>query len=273
MLRAMNALFGSRRAPQSLAARERLSASARPALVYAIGDVHGCLAELRQLERLIEADAAGTPGEKWMVLLGDYIDRGPQSAQVIDHLLAPAPAGFRRFTLAGNHEQMLLDFLAAPQQSAEWLDYGGVETLTSYGIDARDGGGRPAMLARSLEAQMPRSHLEWLRQLPISLETPGFFFAHAGVRPGRTLAEQLDGDLMWIREPFLGGATGTGKIVVHGHTPEAEPMRLPWRIGIDTGAFATGRLTSARIDKGGEISFLSTVPNIPMTAPPAFRSD
>jgi len=273
MLRAIGALFSNRRTVQPVGARERLRSTARPALVYAIGDVHGCLAELRQLERLIEADATEAVGEKWIVLLGDYIDRGPQSAQVIDHLLAPALQGFRRFTLAGNHEQMLLDFLAAPNESAEWLAYGGVETLASYGIDARDGGGRPAALARALEAQMPRSHLEWLRQLPVSLETPGFFFAHAGIRPGRTLAEQEDGDLMWIREPFLGAATDAGTIVVHGHTPEAEPVLRTWRVGVDTAAFATGRLTSARIDASGEIRFLSTLPDNPLAASTAFRSD
>lgn len=273
MLRAVGALFGHRRAPQQLARRERLQASVRPVLVYAIGDVHGCLAELRQLEQLVEADAAGVSGEKWIVMLGDYVDRGPQSAQVIEHLLGPAPKGFRRFALAGNHEQMLLDFLDAPNDSAEWLAYGGVETLASYGVDASSGGGRPAALARSLEAQMPRSHLEWLRQLPISLEIPGFIFVHAGVRPGRALAEQDDRDLLWIREPFLGVPTDNGTIVVHGHTPEVEPVRLAWRVGVDTAAFATGRLTSACIDAAGEVSFLSTLPNNPLVASQAARSD
>jgi serine/threonine protein phosphatase 1 len=268
VLHAMNALFGTRREPQVLAARERLRAPARPAIIYAIGDVHGCLVELRRLEQLIALDALHTAGEKWLVLLGDYIDRGPQSAQVIDHLLAPPADGFRRFSLAGNHEQMLLDFLAAPNEAAEWLEYGGVETLASYGIDARDAGGRPAALAKSLEAQMPRSHLEWLRRLPVSLETPGFFFAHAGVRPGRALAEQEDRDLLWIREPFLESAVDAGTVVVHGHTPVAEPERRAWRIGIDTGAFATGRLTSARIDANGAVRFLSTLPATPASAAP-----
>jgi serine/threonine protein phosphatase 1 len=120
---------------------------------------------------------------------------------------------------------------------------------------------------------MPRSHLEWLRQLPVSLEVPGFFFTHAGVRPGRTLAEQEDRDLLWIREPFLGAATQIGTIVVHGHTPETDPVRLAWRVGIDTAAFATGRLTSARIDANGEVSFLSTLPDNHLAAPTAFRSD
>jgi len=268
----MSALFSNRRLSLPVAARERLRAPTRPVLAYAVGDVHGCLTELRQLERLIEADAAGVVGEKWIVLLGDYIDRGPQSAQVIEHLLAPPPDGFRRFTLAGNHEQMLLDFLAAPNELPEWLAYGGVETLASYGIDARDGG-RPVALARSLEAQMPRSHLEWLRQLPVSLEIPGFVFVHAGMLPGQTLAKQEDRDLLWIREPFLGTATDNGMIVVHGHTPEPEPVRRAWRVGIDTAAFATGRLTAARIDNNGEISFLSTVPNDTQAASAAFKSD
>lgn len=269
----MTALFGNRRAFPHSADRPRLSAATRPALVYAIGDVHGCLDELRRLEQLIQIDAADVVGEKWIVLLGDYIDRGPQSAQVIDHLIAPPPDGFRRFTLAGNHEQMLLDFLAAPRHATDWLSCGGLDTLASYGIEARDGAMEPAAVAMALEARMPRSHLDWLRQLPVSLELPGFVFVHAGLRPGRTLAEQDEGDLLWIREPFLDVPGGAGIVVVHGHTPETEPVLRSWRVGVDTAAFATGRLTSARIDAGGAISFLASRPTNPFAASTAHTTD
>ena len=273
MLRAMTALFGNRPAPARSSGRQRLSADARPAIVYAIGDVHGCLDELRQLEQLIRADAQHVEGEKWIVLLGDYIDRGPQSAQVIDHLLAPPPDGFRRFTLVGNHEQMLLDFLASPRRHPDWLAYGGLETLASYGIDARGGTIEAGAAATALGARMPRSHLDWLRQLPVSLELPGFVFVHAGLRPGLPLAEQEESDLLWIREPFLDVPGAPGIVVVHGHTSETEPVLRSWRVGIDTAAFATGRLTSARIEAGGKISFLASRPANPLAAPTAPTTD
>lgn len=272
MLRAMATLFGNRRTLPRSPGRERLSANGRPDAVYAIGDVHGCLDELRQLEQLIESDAANIEGEKWIVMLGDYIDRGPRSAQVIDHLLAPPPDGFRRFTLAGNHEQMLLDFLASPRSATDWLEYGGWETLESYGIDTR--GHMDAMVAATiLGARMPRSHLDWLQQLPVSLELPGFVFVHAGIRPGRLLAEQDESDLLWIREPFLEVPGDAGVLVVHGHTPATEPVLRSWRVGIDTAAFATGRLTSARIDASGEISFLASSSADPAVAPIVQETD
>lgn len=273
MLRAMATLFGNRRTRPRSPGRERLSANVRPGAVYAIGDVHGCLDELLQLEQLIQSDAANVEGEKWIVMLGDYIDRGPRSAQVIDHLLALPPRGFRRFALAGNHEQMLLDFLASPRLAADWLEYGGWETLGSYGIDARDRTMDATVAATMLGARMPRSHLDWLRQLPVSLELPGFVFVHAGIRPGRPLAEQDESDLLWIREPFLEIPGDAGVLVVHGHTPETEAVVRPWRLGIDTAAFATGRLTSARIDAGGEISFLASSPADPLAAPIAQETD
>lgn len=273
MLRAMAALFGNRRTPPRPGGRERLAASARPAVVYAIGDVHGCLDELLQLEQLIRSDAAGVEGEKWIVMLGDYIDRGPRSAQVIEHLLGQPTDSFRRFALAGNHEQMLLDFLASPRQAADWLEYGGWETLASYGIDTRNRTMDATVAAMTLEARMPRSDLDWLRQLPVSLELPGFVFVHAGLRPGRPLADQDESDLLWIREPFLEGPGAPGVVVVHGHTPETEPVVRTWRVGIDTAAFATGRLTSVRIGAGGEISFLASSSTNSMGAPAAPGTD
>lgn len=262
MLRAVASLFGPRRPePQP---RQRLSAAARPALIYAIGDVHGCLDELLRLEQHIVADAAGTAGEKWIVMLGDYVDRGPASAQVIDHLLAPPPPGFRRFTLAGNHEQMLLEFLAAPRQSAGWLDFGGLETLRSYGIEPLNQ--PPAALATALAARLPSAHLDWLHQLPASLEVPGFVFVHAGLRPGVPLDAQDERDMLWIRNEFLDAPASGGPVVVHGHSPEAEPVHNAARIGIDTAAFATGRLTSARIDADGGVSFITSQQANPMAA-------
>jgi serine/threonine protein phosphatase 1 len=231
----------------------------RPVLIYAIGDVHGCLAELLELERLIVADAAKIPGEKLLITLGDYIDRGPDSAGVIAHLMSPPPDGFRRIALVGNHEQMLLDFLTDPVANGSWLDNGAEQTFTSYGAQPLSAyrGGRAA--AEALSEVLPVEHMEFLAGLPVLVSAPGFVFAHAGVAPGVPLEQQTDADLMWIRQPFLKAETAIeGAVVVHGHTPGKRPVVTPARIDIDTTAFATGRLTAARIPAEGEVSFLAT---------------
>ena len=238
--------------------RPRIFTPRRPDRLYAIGDIHGCLTELIELERLIIEDSRDAVGEKWIVTLGDYIDRGPASAQVIDHLSAPAPAGFKRISLAGNHEQMLLDFLAAPRRNQLWLDNGGPDTARSYGLNSTALDAGPAALSATLVGRMPSEHLDWLKQLPAMLSLPGFTFVHAGIRPGVPLDDQLDEDLLWIREPFLGDWAPGSSIIVHGHTPQTEPVRTSNRIGIDTAAFATGRLTALRLDNDDSISFLST---------------
>jgi serine/threonine protein phosphatase 1 len=229
-------------------------------VVYAIGDIHGCLDELRQLEKMIVEDATDAgDGERWLVTLGDYIDRGPRSAQVISHLMSPPPAGFRRIALAGNHEQLLLDFLADPAANAQWLDFGGLITAQSYGVRARSGGHGAAAartIASDLASLIPNSHLEFLRSMPISLSLPGYHFVHAGLRPGIAMAEQSDEDLIWIRSPFLERVREADSVVVHGHTPVDTPVVLPWRIGIDTGAFASGKLTAARLQPSASPRFL-----------------
>jgi serine/threonine protein phosphatase 1 len=241
--------------------RDRIAAHQRPAVIYAIGDIHGCLAELRAMEALIVQDAQGIGGEKWLVTLGDYIDRGPQSAAVLDHLLAPPPLGFKRFSLLGNHEQLLLDFLTEPRANLNWLRYGGLETLQSYGIDpgsSRLDDPNPRNLAKRLTEHLPPEHLELLLNLPICLSVPGFIFVHAGIRPGIDLQFQDDGDLIWIRDEFLHARLSGPSVVVHGHTPAPEPEITPHRIGIDTGCFATGRLSAVRITANGDAKLFTT---------------
>jgi serine/threonine protein phosphatase 1 len=233
--------------------RRRLSFERWPAVVYAVGDVHGCLSQLIALERQIEADAAGVQGEKWIIMLGDYIDRGPHSAQVIEHLLQTPPASFRRVCLTGNHEQMMLDFLADPATYGYWLDEGGTETLQSYGVDLISNEG-----LRHPKERIPGNHIEALHDMPISLSLPGWLFVHAGIRPGLSLSAQSDEDLIWIREPFLTSALAKGARIVHGHTPAAQPVVTRYRICVDTQCFRTGRLTAARITPDGVVSFLST---------------
>lgn len=243
-------------------ARARLQAAEWPAVVYAIGDIHGCLDELKQLEAMIVDDASEIPGERWLVTLGDYVDRGPRSAQVVAHLMGEPPAGFRRISLAGNHEQMLLDFIDAPTHNAHWLDYGGPDTARSYGMtDQRGplGALRPSAVAMSLRSLIPEAHLNFLRELPICLSLPGYHFVHAGIRPGIAIEAQTEEDLLWIRAPFLEQGSGTpGVTVVHGHTPVDAPEVGPWRIGIDTAAFASGRLTAVRLERDAEPRFLQS---------------
>jgi serine/threonine protein phosphatase 1 len=239
-----------------VAGGERLSASERPPLIYAVGDVHGCLDPLKALEQRIVDDAAGMPGEKWIVMLGDYVDRGPQSAQVLDHLIAPAPAGFRRICLRGNHEEAMLGALESADGLDDWVGWGIEPTLASYGmsaaqITALEGRGRASSKLQMLQAYIPDEHVEFLRRLPVLLSVPGYVFVHAGLRPGVALEQQRDRDLLWIRGEFLDADHDFGAVVVHGHTPHAEPFVSPRRIGIDTGCFASGRLTAVRVDGDG----------------------
>ncbi|KRA45707.1 metallophosphoesterase family protein [Devosia sp. Root635] len=242
-------LFNPFRRPAPRSARSHLSAADWPEVVYAIGDVHGCLDELRNLERNIATDAAGIAGEKWIVMLGDYVDRGNHSAGVLDRLTTTPPTGFRRICLAGNHETMMLRFLETPAPNDDWLKFGGLETLSSYGISmsAVTRAGRKELKA-IVDSHIPQEHVAFLQDLPLTLSLPGVVFVHAGLRPGIDSVErQSEDDLLWIRDEFFNAPPVQDRMVVHGHTPAAEAVCLPGRICVDTGAFATGRLTAARL--------------------------
>ena len=236
-----------RRAVRRQRARIRLNADMP---IYAVGDVHGCLDELLALEERIVADAAQLPGQKLIIMLGDYVDRGPASAQVIDHLMAPAPAGFERICLTGNHEIVMLQYLDGGIQLADWFSMGAGATLRSYGIDHE----RLALMYQSADLvddvvrkTIPSSHVAFLRSLPILVETPGHLFVHAGIRPGIDLAKQQDGDLVFIRSEFYDRAHLLNQFVVHGHTPVEQPRLEGLRLNIDSGAYYSGRLTAVRI--------------------------
>jgi len=226
--------------------------------VYAVGDIHGRLDLLDALHHMIGDDSAGAPSERMLVYVGDYIDRGPDSKGVIDRLLSPLE-GFKSRRLKGNHDQSLLEFLDEPLHYRQWKDYGARETLRSYGV-APPRFDNPDELSAARDAlaeALPAKHLEFLDQLELSFEIGDYFFAHAGVRPGLPLAKQSPDDLMWIREQFLSSNADFGKVVVHGHTPTTEPQKRHNRIGIDTGAYATGRLTCAVLE-GSQCRFLHT---------------
>ena len=240
---------------------ERVRLPASPEIVYAIGDVHGCLGLLRQLESSIVADAAGSSGEKLIVMLGDYVDRGPHSAQVLDHLLAPPPRGFERRCITGNHDRALLEFLADPAAGEGWLEFGGEATLASYGIDVNHMTPReraPARLAQRLAAAVPVEHYSFLAGLPGLIETPDYIFVHAGLRPGVRLADQSDADLIWIRDGYAADYAEFNHTVVHGHTPVETPFFRPQSHRSGYRGFATGRLTAVRLAVNKPPIFLST---------------
>ena len=228
-----------------------------PAAIYAIGDIHGCLDQLVALESRIAEDGLNFDGEKWLVTLGDHIDRGPASAAVIEHVSGPAPPGFRRFALLGNHEQIMLDFLGNPAAHAYWLDEGGTETLASYGVTPDYPPLRGLAALHERLAGIPAAHRQFMAELPICLSLPGWLFVHAGIRPGLPLATQTDEDLIWIRAPFLTSQLTGGLRVVHGHTPGRDIVATPHRINVDTHCYHTGRLSAVRVTPNGRTTFLS----------------
>lgn len=215
--------------------------------VYAVGDVHGRLDLLTFVLARIAEDAADAPARRVLVGLGDYIDRGPDAAGVLERLTAGPPPGFEAVLLKGNHEDSLLRFLAGDDRAAvSWLGNGGRETLDSYGIEPPPRWAELVdfgALRRALRQAVPAAHLALLSRLAACHREGGYLFAHAGVRPGVDLDTQSPDDLMWIREPFLSSDADLGAVVVHGHSITPEPVVRSNRIGIDTGAYQTNRLT------------------------------
>ncbi|MDG4918115.1 MULTISPECIES: metallophosphoesterase family protein [unclassified Mesorhizobium] len=222
----------------------------RDTVVYAIGDVHGCYDELRTLERKIELDALQFRGRKIIIMLGDYVDRGPNSRRVVEHLMAPPPEGFMRVCLAGNHEVAMLAYLDGHLSLEPWLRVGGRETLFSYGIDPdrlADLYGSSEEVDERIREAIPATHVAFMRTLPVMICSERFLFVHAGIRPGIALEAQDEADLLNIRSEFLAAAHRLDRWVVHGHTIVDVPTLDGRRLGIDTGAFQSGRLTALRI--------------------------
>lgn len=229
--------------------------------LYAIGDIHGRLDLLEKLLKEIERDASGYLHEITLVFLGDYVDRGLQSKEVLDYLIQlKRQEKFKIVFLLGNHEQTMLDFMADVRASEHWLRYGGIETLNSYGVQISSEDLHDESLERvrsELRRNLPAAHLEFLRGLRQSYELGDYYFAHAGIRPNIPLSAQVLDDLLWMREPFLSSNADFGRIVVHGHSVSEEPVVRSNRIGIDTGAFASGKLT-ALVLEGCSRKFLIT---------------
>jgi len=226
-------------------------------LLYAVGDVHGRLDLLDGLIDRVTEDfrALGRQDNPVLIMLGDYIDRGPQSGAVIDRLIElreqAATGRFQFRALMGNHEETLLHFLDDPMAGPSWVEYGGGETLASYGVHRPVGRADPEaweQTRQAFRAVFPTSHEAFLRQLELMAVYGDYIFVHAGLRPGLPLERQVAADLLWIRNEFLDNPHGLDATVVHGHTPVEEVFVGRQRINVDTGAYATGVLTAVRLD-------------------------
>lgn len=242
MLRSLRSLFASRHGGPAPA----IPAGQR---VYAVGDVHGRNDLFASLIAAIEADDAGRGvAETTIVLLGDLVDRGPDSAAVVRAARELAARRKVRI-LMGNHEEMMLDALESPEVLKHFLRFGGRETLLSYPIEAE--AYHRADLGTTWElmrAAVPAADSDFLRSFEDQVRIGDYLFVHAGIRPGVPLDRQVTADLRWIREPFLSHSGNFGPVVVHGHTIFDRPYMGRNRIGIDTGAWRTGRLTALGLE-------------------------
>lgn len=229
--------------------------------IYAIGDIHGRADLLRRLHGKIAADMAkGAPERLVLVYLGDYVDRGPDSFEVIDLLINDPIPGFEAVYLKGNHEDFLLRFIDAKDRGETWLMNGAPATLASYGIDVFGIADRfldMEAVRDDFQAALPASHLRFLRNLTLSHRAGDYLFVHAGIRPDVPVDEQDPFDMMWIRDEFLCSGMNFGVVVVHGHSQTHAPESFENRIGIDTGAYRSGVLTCLVLEGGGQ-RFLHT---------------
>ncbi|WP_187829789.1 metallophosphoesterase family protein [Labrys sp. KNU-23] len=219
--------------------------------VIAFGDVHGCYDKLENLLEQIEARLAALPERRHIVVsVGDLVDRGPDSARVVDRLAAGLP-GCELKVLKGNHEAMMLDFIRGGEDAEAWLHNGGLRTLASYGVDLeRTLAEGPTLhgLRRAFLDAIPEHHLAFLAKMPLSYGCGDYFFVHAGVRPGRPPDRQDEEDLLWIRNEFLDWDGDFGKRIVHGHTPVDIATFRHNRINLDTGACFGGPLTAVLLE-------------------------
>ena len=221
--------------------------------IYAIGDIHGCADRLFALHDAIADDLAQRPVAAPLLLhIGDYIDRGPDSALVVARLAADPPLpGVPMVNLLGNHEQTMIDALSGDRAAGtDWLYQGGRPALESWGVD-------PDSPRETWPSGVPAAHLAFARGLTLSHQEGGYLFVHAGIRPGVPLDAQTREDLLRIRQPFLFTDADLGAVIVHGHTPVKAPVIRRNRIGIDTGAVFDGPLTCAVLEER-RIGFLMT---------------
>jgi serine/threonine protein phosphatase 1 len=218
---------------------------------YVVGDIHGRLDLLERLLDKVHADLDRRPVDKAvLVFVGDLIDRGPSSAQVVERLRTYRHLSVRSVFILGNHEEVLLRILAGDAELiTKWRWFGGTQCLESYGVDvARQASLDSAAALAEVRAAIPSAHVDFLKGFVDSCRFGDYLFVHAGIRPGVELGAQLQSDLRWIREEFLLDESDHGFVVVHGHTISEEVEERPNRIGIDTGAYRSGVLTALAIE-------------------------
>jgi serine/threonine protein phosphatase 1 len=230
--------------------------------LYAIGDIHGRADLLERLHERIRADGERAPPnvERIAIYLGDYVDRGMNSRDVIASLLVSPLAGFRSIHLKGNHEDCLLRFLDDAAVGPGWFAIGGDATAASYGVSIPKGIDSDRLfdhVQAELRARIPPEHIAFFERLDLMHEAGDYLFVHAGIRPGIPIAAQEPYDLLWIRDEFLHARDTGGRVVVHGHSLSTQPEIHRHRIGIDTGAYATNVLTCLVLE-GTERRFIST---------------
>lgn len=231
-----------------VSSKRRARSVDKGSVVYAVGDIHGRADLLERLLADIHTDAASRPQpRKVLVCLGDYVDRGPESRRVVDLLIGARERGVEAIFLKGNHEELMLRFLESAAGGPLWMGNGGAATLHSYGVYVS---AHPASdpehleyFRRQLQDRLPSAHRKFFERLRLYHQEGDYLFVHAGIRPGIALTEQADDDLVWIRREFTSSDADFGKVVVHGHSISRAPVVKDNRIGIDTGAFASGILT------------------------------
>ena len=214
--------------------------------VYVVGDIHGRLDLLRTLHGKIQRDAETAGRDRIVVYIGDYVDRGDDSKGVIDELLTDPLSGFECVYLKGNHEEALLNFLDHAEVARDWFSFGGDAAVMSYGVPVLPGAlteERLRDIQMAFQGAVPKAHLRFLMGLRLSYEIGDYLCVHAGIDPGRSLDRQRPEDMLWIRDKFLLSERQHGKIIVHGHSITETPDIQENRIGIDTGAYFSNRLT------------------------------
>ncbi|SDW15154.1 metallophosphoesterase [Roseicitreum antarcticum] len=213
--------------------------------VYVVGDVHGCHALYRRLEAQILRDANTLTGSPGIVLLGDVVDRGPETADMLDLLTDRPPTGATRLCLRGNHEDMMLNFLNNPTMTSSWLDFGGFETLMSYGLALdMETAPSPRRLQQMLQAHIPQAHRDFLEHLPYGMQVGPYALVHAAIDVAAPLDRQPRQTVLW-GDPVDAGPHDV--TVIHGHTIVPQPIIEEGRIALDTGAYDTGVLTAVRL--------------------------
>lgn len=243
--------------------KSNLPSTARGERIYAIGDIHGRYDLLRQILRSIEQFNRGLPSPEKLhvVLLGDVVDRGPGSAQLLQFLREWSANTEGQVMLQGNHEELMLKVHAGERRLLRsWLQLGGRETLESFGLKVPGANEPiPPRFMADIAAAIPKSTIDFVNRWATVARSGDYFFCHAGVRPGVELGRQAKTDLMWIRSEFLNSDRDHGAVIVHGHSISAEAETRHNRIGIDTGAYRTGVLTALYLD-GAEREFIVTEP-------------